>query len=131
MSRISPSAPFIKEVNMGLLVIVFSVLVALGFHIFIGWQYSVVGAILAGALVKSRPVLAGVSTLVLCWGGMIIYNFWVAGPESIEMIRVIAVLIGDMPPILTVTLTIGIAALLGMLGGWLGAVPINKVRKSK
>ncbi len=104
----------------------FCIGIALLLHLLIGWPYAIVGAVVAGALFKEHSVMAGVWTLVATWGGLVIYSFAVATEETTNMVTVVAALIGDLPPIMTVVLTIGIAAILGAIGGWLGSVPLKK-----
>jgi len=99
---------------------------ALLLHVVFGWQYAVIGAIVAGAIFQDKPVMAGVLTLVATWGGLVIYNFTVATEETMKMVGIMAALIGDIPPFMTVGITILIAAVLGAAGGWLGAAPLRK-----
>ena len=98
-----------------------SIGIALVLHLVFGWQYAVIGAIIAGALLKERPVLAGMITLISCWGGLVVYSFSVASEETMRMVVIMSAIIGDLPPFATVALTVGIAAILGATGGWLGA----------
>lgn len=100
---------------------------ALLLHLVFGWQYAVIGAIVAGALFKEKPVIAGMLTLVTCWGGLVIYNFTVATEETMKMVGIMAAIIGDIPSFMIVGLTVLIAAVLGAAGGWLGAAPLRKI----
>lgn len=98
--------------------------VALAAHLIFGWAYSIAGAVLAGSLSKGHPVHAGMWTLVITWGGLVIFNLIVATSETMAMFDVIAQLIGGLPAVMTVSLTMGIGAVLGALGGWIGSVPV-------
>ena len=99
---------------------------ALLLHLILGWQFAVIGAVVAGALFNEKPIWAGVLTMVVCWGGLVIYNFTVATEETMKMVGIMAALIGDIPPFMTVGLTVLIAAILGAAGGWLGAALFRK-----
>lgn len=108
------------------LYILLSAGVALALHLLVGWQYAIVGSVIAGVMIKDRPIIAGILTLVATWGGLVIYTYTVAPEETTAMAIVVAAIFGDLPPIMTVLITIAVAALIGGVGGWLGSVPIKK-----
>ncbi len=97
-----------------------AVLIAVAAHVFLGWIWSPLGAILAGFLVEKRGPLAGAICLAIGWGGLIIWSWMQAPQETQEMWRVVADLLGNLPPVVTVVATLLIAAILGSAGGWLG-----------
>ncbi len=78
------------------------------------------GAIIAGVWYTERPVLGGMSTLVLSWGGMMAYTAFIAPAETVNMLQTMGSLLGDIPGSLIVVITLLIAAVLGGLGGWIG-----------
>lgn len=97
------------------------VIVAVAAHLFLGWVWSVTGAILAGFLVSRRGWWAGTAVMLVSWGGMVAWNLAVAPAESLNMMETLGGLLGGMPPFVAPLLTVAIAALLGMAGGWLGS----------
>ena len=106
-----------------------SSVIALVLHLVFGWQYAIVGAIVAGALNKKHPVLAGMLTLLATWLGLVVYSFIVAPQETSKMAVVMGAIFGikdGISPFVTILMTVGIAALLGAAGGWLGSAPIRK-----
>lgn len=95
--------------------------VALTLHLLLGWMWSVIGAIVAGGMSRRLGPLVGTTSLVLAWGVAILYSFLRAPDETAEMTRVVAALLGNLPPPVTVALTLFIAAALGLTGGWFGS----------
>lgn len=100
-------------------------------HLTLGWQYSVIGAIVAGFLAPKKGVRAGALSLGLGWGLLIIFNFVVATPETVEMTRIMAALLGGLPSFVTVLLTLLIGLLLGTIGGWVGSALKSTRDRSK
>jgi len=106
-------------------------LIALGIHLAFGWQYSVLGGVLAGLLAPDKAVWSGSIALFLSWGSLVVYNFVTAGQETINMIGVIAQLMGELPSVVAVAVTLMIALVLGALGGWLGdALTLHKTKSN-
>ncbi len=98
-----------------------AVIVAVAAHVFLGWMWSPLGAVLAGFLVEKRGPVAGALSLLLAWGALVGWS-WVQAPaETQEMWRVVGAITGNLPPSVTVVATLTTAGLLGMTGGWLGA----------
>ena len=106
------------------------VLVALGTHYVFGWQFSILGAFVAGYLATNHPIRSGMLTMVISWGVLIVYNIAVAPTENAEMLRVMGVILGDLPAFVPVAITLAIGALMGAAGGWAGAKP-NTSRTSR
>lgn len=98
-----------------------AVIVAVSAHVFLGWMWSPLGAVLAGFLVTKRGFAAGALTTILAWGGIVTWSWFQAPVETMEMWRVVAGIVGNLPPAATVVVTLGIAGLLGMAAGLLGA----------
>jgi hypothetical protein len=95
--------------------------VSLVLHVALGWVWSVLGAVLAGSLTNRLGALVGATSMVLAWGLAILYSFMTAPGETVEMARVVAALLGNLPSPVTVALTLFIAAALGLTGGWFGS----------
>ena len=82
------------------------VLVALGTHYVFGWQFSILGAFVAGYLATNHPIRSGMLTMVISWGVLIVYNIAVAPTENAEMLRVMGVILGDLPAFVPVAITL-------------------------
>ena len=98
-----------------------AIVIALAAHVFLGWMWSPIGAVLAGFLVEKKWLAAGSASLMAAWGVLMVWSWTRAPHETQEMWRVVADLLGNLPPIATVVATLAVACLLGMAGGWLGA----------
>jgi len=103
-------------------------IVALAAHVFLGWMWSVLGALVAGFLVEKRGAVAGTVSLTLAWGLLIAWNLAVASAENFNMMETMGNLLGGMPGVVIPLATLMIAAVLGLLSGALGAA--LKPRKS-
>ncbi|HAY37584.1 MAG TPA: hypothetical protein DCY57_11560 [Bacteroidetes bacterium] len=110
---------------------IISVLVALIAHYFLGWQYSIIGAFLAGYFSHKSPVRSGALTLLVSWGALIAYNYVVAASEVMAMTAVVAAIVGEAPAFLPVAITLFISVLMGAVGGWAGAVPSKSKTKAE
>ena len=106
---------------MRVLAIGAGVIVAVAAHLFLGWAWSVAGAILAGFMVGKGGWWSGVVVMLVSWGAMLAWNLAVAPAESLNMMETLGGLLGGMPPFVTPLLTMAVAALLGVAGGWLGS----------
>ncbi len=110
---------------------IIGLLVALAFHLALGWQFSAIGAIVAGFLAPQKGVRVGALSVAFGWGLLIIFNFVVATPETVEMTRIMAALLGNLPPFVTVLITLCIGLLLGSIGGWVGSAMKSTRDKSR
>ena len=104
--------------------LIIGLLVALLCHLALGWQYSAIGAIVAGFIAPEKGIRVGALSLGFGWALLIIFNFVVATPETIEMTRIMAALLGGLPSFVIVLLTLLIGLLLGTIGGWVGSALI-------
>lgn len=102
--------------------------IALAAHLALGWMWSVLGALVSGFLVKKGGIFAGAASLTLAWGALIAWNLAVAPLESFNMMETMGNLLGGMPGVVIALATLLIAAILGLLAGWLGSA--LKPRKS-
>ena len=110
---------------------IIGLLVALLCHLALGWQYSAIGAIVAGFLAPEKGIRVGALSLGFGWGLLIIFNFVVATPETVEMTRIMAALLGGLPSFVIVLLTLLIGLLLGTIGGWVGSAFILTSDKTR
>jgi len=97
------------------------VLICLAAHIVLGWEYGVVGAIFVGWAAENGGFKLGAMTMGISWSILIGYNFIIAGPESVKMIKVMASIMGDLPGFATIVITLGVSLVLGGIGGLSGA----------
>lgn len=100
-------------------------------HSFFGWSFSIVAAIVAGAWYKTRPVAGGMATLVLSWGTMMAYTSITAPRETANMLEIMGSLFGDLPGFVIVLVALMIAAVLGGIGGWIGAASTRMTTEGK
>ena len=110
---------------------IIGVATAIVLHFFLGWQFSVIGAMVAGFFSTGSSWKAGMMALGTAWGLLVLYNFMVAPSESITFIELVGALFGGMPGFVVVVLTVAIGMVLGAAGGWAGSVPVRKNQKSE
>ncbi len=89
-------------------------------HLTLGWQASIVGAIVSGFWSIKRGWLSGMATLTLTWGILLGWSFLAARYESFEWAKILGSLLGNIPPLLSIAISILVAAILGGLAGILG-----------
>lgn len=107
------------------MLLLLAALCALALHILLGWQWSLIGGIVAGYGVRRFAWAAGMIVVALSWILLVVYNFAVAPAEMARFVKITSGLFGNMPgPILVLT-TILIGALLGVLGGIIGGLARN------
>lgn len=103
-----------------------SLLLSMVLHLFVGWPWSIVGAIIVGAVHPKAGWLAGGALLTVSWAALIGSNILLAPQEAFNMINTVALLLGDLPGLVTVVATLIIAFVLGSASGWLGAAITQK-----
>jgi hypothetical protein len=91
-------------------------------HILLGWQWSLVGGIVAGTLTPRFGWLTGTIAVTLSWGALVLYNFSVAPAEMTRFLEIVSGLFGNMPRPMVVVTTLAMGALLGLLGGTIGTL---------
>ena len=99
-----------------------SVLVALLAHVLLGWEWTALGGLAAGLWSPVRAWLNGTLAGAFGWLALIAYNVVVARGPTEEMLRSMGAIFGGMPGWMLGTLTIGLGALLGLVGVWPGRV---------
>lgn len=106
-------------------------LLALALHVFLGWAWTILAGVLAGAWVVRRGWFVGAVSVGLDWLVLIIYNFAVAGREVATMASTLGGILGNLPGAAIVAITFLIGALLGGLGGIIGSHLVQAFRPSR
>jgi len=107
------------------MLLILGTVIALAVHILLGWQWSLVGGVVAGYGVRRFAWAAGMIAVALSWTLLIVYNFAVAPAEMARFVNIASGLFGNMPGPMLVLTTILIGALLGVLGGMIGGLARN------
>ncbi len=100
--------------------VVVSILISLAFHVFIGWEWSAVGGILAGFWTIRRGWLNGMLAVGASWSLLVVYNIVVAQASTVEYFRIGGELLGGLPEAVIPVATIVVACIIGALSGLLG-----------
>ncbi len=103
-------------------------IVALVLHLVLGWPFSVAGGVVAGYLAVDKGWLWGGAAVGFSWALLVTYNFVVANGPVSRMIDIMAQILGNMPEVMFVVLTILIGCALGVCGGLVGAQTARIVR---
>jgi len=101
---------------------VLSSLVALVLHVTLGWQWSIVGGVVAGLGAHRFGWAVGSIAVGLGWMLLVLYNFSAAPAETARFVEITSGLFGNMTGATLVLTTILIGVLLGGLGGTIGAL---------
>lgn len=107
------------------MLVVLHALVALAFHLLLGWQWSLVGGVAAGLATPRFGWLTGLIAVTLAWTVLVLYNFIAAPSEMARFLEVTAGLLGNMHQVMLVVSTLALGALLGALGGGIGSILRN------
>ncbi|PEN15102.1 hypothetical protein CRI94_02100 [Longibacter salinarum] len=90
-------------------------------HLALGWEWTLVPAVLVGVLSAGRGWLAGLLTVLLPWAGILAWSYSVAPGSTPILLDVLGGLIGgNTPGAAVVALTLLFGALLGFAGGAVG-----------
>ncbi len=103
------------------LIVLLSLGVSLVMHVWLGWAWSIAGPILGGFLIGKGGGRYGAVILAVSWGMLMMWNFWVAGAESLNMMETMGTLLGRMPAAVVPLSVLLLSALLGMSSGALGS----------
>ena len=99
-----------------------SLAVTVAIHLFLGWEWTILGGILCGWLVSDRAWLKGAIAVGGAWGVQILID-WLAAPGPVgTMLHTVGQILGNMPAALVVGVTIAIGCLLGYFGGLIGSL---------
>lgn len=99
----------------------FTFFVGLFLHVFVGWEWTILAAVGGGYGAGSRGWLVGSLGLGGEWLAILLYNFAVAWQPSQELARLMGALLGNMPGIVFVGLSVLLGVLWGALGGLIGS----------
>lgn len=91
-------------------------------HVLLGWQWTLLGGIVAGILAPSRASWAGVLTGVGAWGVLIAYNLIVAQERIATMLSTSGAIFGGVPGWVPVIASLAMGAILAFVGAMAGRV---------
>jgi hypothetical protein len=96
--------------------------VAAGLHLAVGWEWTILPAIVVGVLAGARGWMAGLLTVALPWAGILAWSY-AASPDSTPiLLGVLGGLIGgNTPGAVVVALTLLFGGLIGLAGGTVGS----------
>ncbi|HHP7238023.1 hypothetical protein [Longibacter sp.] len=96
--------------------------VAAGLHLAVGWEWTILPAVVAGVLADSRGWMAGLLTVALPWAGILAWSY-AASPDSTPILLGVlgGLLGGNTPGAVIVALTLLFGGLIGLAGGALGS----------
>lgn len=96
--------------------------VAAGLHLAVGWEWTILPAIVAGVLAGSRGWMAGLLTVALPWAGILAWSY-AASPDSTPILLGVlgGLLGGNTPGAVVVALTLLFGGLVGLAGGTVGS----------
>ena len=95
-------------------------LVALLLHVFVGWEWSPLAAIVGGYLHRSNGAALGSLSVGLVWAGLVFFNLLAAPAQVLEMASVVGALMGNFPDWTVFLASILIGSTLGAVAGLLG-----------
>jgi hypothetical protein len=96
-------------------------LVAFVLHLALGWVWTPVAAFTGGWARPRGAAWRGAGALVLAWGTFVAWTFVVDTAGASRAAGLLAGVLGGLPGVATVLLTLAVAALLGALAGTAGA----------
>lgn len=104
------------------MLLVLATLVALALHVLLGWQWSIVGGVIAGFGINRFGWALGAAAVSVSWLLLVVYNFAVAPAEMARFVEVTSGLLGNMPGPMLVVTTVLLGTVLGLSGGLMGAL---------
>ena len=111
-------------------VFLLAVVVALGAHVLLGWEWTLLGGIVCGLLASKRPLLCGSLAGGLAWLVLLGWNLAVAREPVVRMLTTIGRMFGGLPGWVVGLVTILIGVLLG-LGGALAGNALRRMSMAK
>lgn len=100
--------------------ILLATILSLLLHVTLGWAFTLVAGLVAGATAPRRGWLTGAVGVALGWGGLVVYSAVTAPGATDALLGILGGLFGNIPGMLVVGCTLLIGALLGALGGLIG-----------
>ena len=99
-----------------------STAVGLVAHVLLGWQFTILGGVVAGFHSSPHHWLNGMLAGALAWMSLVAYNLSVARKPTEVMLTSMGAIFGGLPGWGLLILTICLGALLGAAGVWPGIV---------
>lgn len=94
---------------------------ALVLHLLLGWAWTLAAGIAGGFRAVRQGWLVGALGVGLDWLAFLLYNYLVAQAATSELVRVLGDVLGGLPGVAVLGLTLLIGLVLGALGGFIGA----------
>lgn len=101
--------------------ILLTLIIALILHLTLGWAWTSLAGVVGGFWAGRRGWLVGAAGVALDWAVLVAYNFVVAAGPVQRMTSTVGGLLGNLPGVTIVLLTVLVGAVLGALGGLVGA----------
>jgi hypothetical protein len=95
---------------------------AVGLHIFFGWMWSGIGALVVAVRWPRKSAWIGGIGVGSAWLILTFYNLLLAPSQVQQMTNVVANLVGNIPSATIIPLTVLIGALIGTSHGLLGGI---------
>jgi hypothetical protein len=100
-------------------------LLGLAVHLWLGWQWVLGAAVVAGAVAPRQVGVWGAALLAalgvaLEWGGLIAWNHLRFAEPASRMTEAMGTILGGLPPTAVPGLSLVIGVVLGLLGGAIG-----------
>jgi hypothetical protein len=103
-------------------ILILALIVSLGLHVALGWQWTVLAALGAGLFSRRFGTLIGAAAVALEWALLILYSYVVAPSETGNMIAITGGLFGNLAPPLVVGSTVLLGVAVGLFGGLVGSL---------
>ncbi len=102
------------------MILILAIALSILIHLFVGWEYTILAGVFAGYFGKKFGPIQGMAALGIAWMSLLFWNFIVAKDPASKLVDFFSHLLGDLSPGLVLILIIGIACILGLLGGLIG-----------
>ncbi len=96
-------------------------LLALVLHLLLGWMWTVLAGAAGGYLSVRRGWLVGAAGVAAGWGALVAYNLLFFQDETRRMAETVGGILGNLPGFAVVVASLLTGAVLGALGGFVGA----------
>lgn len=96
--------------------------VTLFLHTMLGWQWTLLGGVVAGLITVKKGWLWGGVGVAMGWGIVLLSRYVAASGALGRMLDTTGQILGNLPGEVVVVLTLLMGGILGMLGGTLGGI---------
>lgn len=96
-------------------------LLAVLLHVLLSWEWTFAAGVVAGFVFERRGWIQGALVVFADWLMLLIFNYVVNARATTSMTSAVGEILGNMPSLAVVAITLFIGFLLGMLGGATGA----------